>query len=50
MFTNLDREERQRLLHEGSGDTVLSAYVEIHFDNKDGRFPVHYMLDDLIIF
>eukprot|EP01114_Cavostelium_apophysatum_P016736 TRINITY_DN4818_c0_g1_i6.p1 TRINITY_DN4818_c0_g1~~TRINITY_DN4818_c0_g1_i6.p1 ORF type:complete len:998 (-),score=422.06 TRINITY_DN4818_c0_g1_i6:73-3066(-) len=40
MFSNMRSEERQRLLHEGSGDTVMSAFVEIHFDNKDGRFPI----------
>ena len=32
-------EERQGLLHEGSGSAVLSAYVEIVFDNSDERFP-----------
>jgi hypothetical protein len=25
---------------EGSGTAVMSAYVEIVFDNTDGRFPV----------
>eukprot|EP01117_Protostelium_nocturnum_P004475 TRINITY_DN1611_c0_g1_i1.p1 TRINITY_DN1611_c0_g1~~TRINITY_DN1611_c0_g1_i1.p1 ORF type:complete len:1261 (-),score=493.20 TRINITY_DN1611_c0_g1_i1:41-3661(-) len=40
MFANLRSEERQLLLHEGSGDTVMSGFVEIHFDNKDGRFPI----------
>ncbi|AFR94978.2 chromosome associated protein [Cryptococcus neoformans C23] len=39
-YTKLSREERQRLLHEGtSTSTTLSAYVEIVFDNSDGRFP-----------
>ncbi|KIR29832.1 chromosome associated protein [Cryptococcus deuterogattii 99/473] len=39
-YTKLSREERQRLLHEGtSTTTTLSAYVEIVFDNSDGRFP-----------
>ncbi|WOO77394.1 Chromosome segregation protein sudA [Vanrija pseudolonga] len=39
-YQNMNREERQRLLHEGtSTTTTLSAYVEIVFDNKDGRFP-----------
>ncbi|GMK53629.1 hypothetical protein CspeluHIS016_0102150 [Cutaneotrichosporon spelunceum] len=39
-YTTLSREERQRLLHEGtSTTTTLSAYVEIVFDNADGRFP-----------
>ena len=30
--------ERRGLLHVGGGDAVLSAYVEIHFDNSSGRF------------
>ncbi|WVQ82965.1 hypothetical protein IAT38_005101 [Cryptococcus sp. DSM 104549] len=39
-YTKLSREERQRLLHEGtSTTTTLSAYVEVVFDNADGRFP-----------
>ena len=33
------REERQGLLHEGTGSAVNVAYVEIIFDNSDGRFP-----------
>ncbi|KAL1836153.1 hypothetical protein VTJ49DRAFT_5529 [Mycothermus thermophilus] len=37
-YTNLSREERQALLHEGSGSAVMSAYVEIIFDNTDKRF------------
>ncbi|KAL0244946.1 hypothetical protein GEMRC1_009026 [Eukaryota sp. GEM-RC1] len=45
-FSNLSIEERQRLLHEGAG-TVLSAYVEIIFDNTDGRIPVDS--DEVII-
>ncbi|KAG1686266.1 hypothetical protein DVH05_007040 [Phytophthora capsici] len=39
-FANLRPEERQALLHEGSGKHVMSAYVEIIFDNSDGRLPV----------
>lgn len=39
-FANLRPEERQALLHEGSGKHVMSAYVEIVFDNQDGRLPV----------
>lgn len=35
----MSREERQHLLHEGSGSAVTSAYVEIIFDNSDDRFP-----------
>ena len=37
-YTQLSREERQALLHEGSGSAVMSAYVEIIFDNSDNRF------------
>jgi structural maintenance of chromosome 3 (chondroitin sulfate proteoglycan 6) len=38
-YTQTSREERQGLLHEGSGSAVMSAYVEIIFDNSDERFP-----------
>nr|POF18053.1 chromosome segregation protein suda [Quercus suber] len=38
-YTQLSRESRQALLHEGAGSAVMSAYVEIIFDNHDGRFP-----------
>ncbi|KAK5109113.1 hypothetical protein LTR62_007475 [Meristemomyces frigidus] len=38
-YTQMGREDRQQLLHEGHGAAVMSAYVEIIFDNKDGRFP-----------
>ncbi|KAH7885116.1 RecF/RecN/SMC [Phlebopus sp. FC_14] len=39
-YNSMSREERQALLHEGlSVTTTLSAYVEIVFDNTDGRFP-----------
>ncbi|KAI5953278.1 SMC3 [Candida jiufengensis] len=38
-YTHMTREERQGLLHDGSG-TIMSAYVEIIFDNSDGRFPI----------
>lgn len=38
-YTHMTREERQGLIHEGSG-TVMSAYVEIIFDNSDRRFPI----------
>lgn len=37
-YTHMSREERQSLLHEGSG-TVISAFVEVVFDNSDGRLP-----------
>ncbi|EMG47223.1 sudA Chromosome segregation protein sudA [Candida maltosa Xu316] len=39
-YTHMSREERQGLIHESSG-TVISAYVEIIFDNSDGRFPIN---------
>ncbi|CDK24291.1 unnamed protein product [Kuraishia capsulata CBS 1993] len=38
-YSHMSREERQSLIHEGSG-TVMSAYVEIVFDNTDRRFPI----------
>lgn len=38
-YTQMTREERQALLHEGSGSAVMSAYVEVIFDNSDDRFP-----------
>ncbi|KAJ1919697.1 Structural maintenance of chromosomes protein 3 [Mycoemilia scoparia] len=38
-YTNMSREERQALLHEGSGPATMSAFVEIIFDNSDNRFP-----------
>lgn len=37
-YTQMSREERQALLHEGSGSAVMTAYVEIIFDNTDDRF------------
>ncbi|KAG2428819.1 hypothetical protein HXX76_011519 [Chlamydomonas incerta] len=33
-------EERLQLLHEGAGHRVSSAWVEVVFDNTDGRFPI----------
>lgn len=39
-YNNLQQQERQALLYEGSGATAMSAYVEIVFDNSGGRFPV----------
>lgn len=38
-YTQMGREERQALLHEGAGSAVMSAYVELIFDNTDERFP-----------
>lgn len=43
-FTHLRPEQRQALLHEGTGTRVLSAYVEIIFDNSDNRIPVNPLL------
>ncbi|WOK97408.1 structural maintenance of chromosomes protein 3 [Canna indica] len=40
LFTNLRSEDRHALLHEGAGHQVMSAYVEIVFDNSDNRIPV----------
>ena len=38
-YLHPSREERVAMLHEGAGAAVLSAYVEIIFDNSDERFP-----------
>lgn len=43
-FTHLRPEQRQALLHEGTGARVMSAYVEIIFDNTDNRVPVSIRL------
>lgn len=37
--TTLNAEERQGLLHEGIGMSVMNAYVEIVFDNSSHRIP-----------
>ncbi|XP_058126850.1 structural maintenance of chromosomes protein 3-like [Anopheles ziemanni] len=39
-FTHLRPEQRQALLHEGTGPRAMSAYVEIIFDNTDNRVPI----------
>jgi len=39
-FVHLRPEQRQALLHEGTGPKVNSAYVEIIFDNTDNRLPI----------
>lgn len=39
-FSHLRPEQRQALLHEGTGPRVVTAYVEIIFDNTDNRLPV----------
>lgn len=31
------------VLQEGAGHAVLSAYVEIVFENSDNRFPVSWV-------
>ncbi|KAK4904416.1 Structural maintenance of chromosomes protein 3 [Elasticomyces elasticus] len=36
----MSREERGGLLHKGAGSAVMSAYVEVIFDNADQRFPI----------
>ncbi|RMD41630.1 hypothetical protein DV735_g3496, partial [Chaetothyriales sp. CBS 134920] len=38
-YTQMGREERQALLHEGTGSAIMSAYVEIVFADCQGRFP-----------
>lgn len=38
--SQLRAEDRKALLHEGAGTHVMSAYVEVHFDNSDGRMPI----------
>nr|AAM15423.1 putative chromosome associated protein [Arabidopsis thaliana] len=40
IYQNLRSEDRHALLHEGAGHQVVSAFVEIVFDNSDNRFPV----------
>lgn len=42
-FSHLRPEQRQALLHEGTGPRVVSAYVEIIFDNSDARVPVCFV-------
>ena len=39
-FMHLRQDERQALLHEGAGANVMSAFVEVIFDNSDGRMTV----------
>ncbi|KAJ4768644.1 Structural maintenance of chromosomes protein [Rhynchospora pubera] len=40
LFQNLRAEDRHALLHEGAGHQVVSAFVEIVFDNSDNRIPI----------
>ncbi|CAM9132775.1 unnamed protein product, partial [Lampetra fluviatilis] len=39
-FSHLRPEQRQALLHEGTGPRVISAFVEVVFDNSDNRLPI----------
>jgi len=39
-FWILRAEDRQALLHEGSGSAAVNAFVELVFDNSDGRFSI----------
>jgi len=39
-FWSLRSEDRQSLLHEGSGASAVNAFVEIIFDNADNRFSI----------
>lgn len=39
-FANLSPVERKELFHMGSGKTALSVFVEIVFDNSDGRLVI----------
>jgi structural maintenance of chromosome 3 (chondroitin sulfate proteoglycan 6) len=41
-FAGIRGDSRSKLLHEGAGKSVMSAYVELIFDNSDGRFPVRH--------
>ncbi|XP_023021043.1 structural maintenance of chromosomes 3 [Leptinotarsa decemlineata] len=41
-YSHLRPEQRQALLHEGTGPRVVSAYVEIIFDNSDSRVPIEH--------
>lgn len=49
-FSHLRPEQRQALLHEGTGPRVLNAYVEIIFDNSDNRLPVSILLFFILIY
>ncbi|RWS06904.1 structural maintenance of chromosomes protein 3-like protein 2 [Dinothrombium tinctorium] len=39
-FSHLRPDQRQQLLHEGTGQRTMIAYVEIIFDNSDSRLPI----------
>lgn len=40
LFQTMRSEDRNKLLHEGAGHQVVSAFVEVVFDNSDNRIPV----------
>lgn len=42
------QEERQALLHEGSGSAAVNAFVEIVFDNSDNRFSMEHS-DEVVL-
>mmetsp|Transcript_47196 Transcript_47196/g.137270 ORF Transcript_47196/g.137270 Transcript_47196/m.137270 type:complete len:1208 (-) Transcript_47196:81-3704(-) len=39
-YASLRAETRKALLHEGAGQAVLTAYVEVILDNSDKRIPI----------
>jgi len=39
-FNNMRQEDRQTLMHEGTGNRIVSCYVEVIFDNEDRRLPI----------
>ncbi|XP_066150088.1 structural maintenance of chromosomes protein 3 [Euwallacea fornicatus] len=41
-YSHLKPEQRQSLLHEGTGPRIVNAYVEIIFDNSDARVPIEH--------
>eukprot|EP00980_Cylindrotheca_fusiformis_P008943 scaffold1909_cov130-Cylindrotheca_fusiformis.AAC.10 len=47
-FATLRSEERQALLHEGSGSAAVNAFVEIVFDNSDNRFSLEHS-DEVVL-
>lgn len=48
-FYSLRTEERQALLHEGSGAAAVNAFVEIVFDNSDNRFNIESTTSDEVV-
>ena len=42
-FSHMRPEQRQALLHEGTGPRVITAFVEVVFDNSDNRIPVSFI-------